>query len=122
LNNNLELLKYPQQEYNNYYLTAQPRPGIGVCIAHMQGGVMLQFFPWIEGESGHGAYAKFLVSKATKVLAADGELFVRYPFFVVPEDDMLLVKCMIEEGLNQVELWNEHQDNPTDATAREALE
>ena len=119
----LELLAYPGQGFENNYYTAQPRPGIGVCIAYMLDGFMVQFFPWADGRKGHEQYAAFIVAKATTDSAEKGDLFDRWPFLHCKESNMLLVKCMVEDGLNQIqEHLDANQNSPTDPAAGEAVE
>lgn len=122
-------LGYPDSSEGNGYYTAQPRPGIGVCIAALQGGTMVQFFPWEELEAqaaaltrGHERYAAFITSKATAARAEKGELFTRWPFIYAENADILIVKCMVEEGLNQVEQMNDpNQHSAADPTTGEAM-
>lgn len=115
---NYDLLGYPDKSYNNGYYTAQARPGIGVCIANMSGGTMVQFFPWPSQPdihrddnmvaSGHELYAKFITDKATAVAAEEGELFRKWPFMHSETSELLIIKCMVEEGLNEMEKVNEN--------------
>lgn len=119
-----DLLGYPNQSYSNGYYTAQVRPGIGICLANMQGGTMLQFFPWEGvGVHGHDFYAKFITSKAADALAENGELFNKWPFLHTETSELLIIKCMVEDGLNQVEKSNEQvQRGGADASTGKALE
>ena len=121
-----DLLGYPDNSYGDGYYTAQPRPGIGVCIANMSGGTMVQFFPW-EAEpalgGGHTRYATFITAKATAAAADSGELFQKWPFLHCDTTELLIVKCMVEEGLNEVEKANETiPGGGVNAAAGEALE
>ena len=105
-------LNYPKQTFANNYYTAEVKPGVGVCLAAMKNGLMVQFFPWEEGSGcryGHHAYAAFISDKATTTLAQNKELFTRWPFIIIEQeaDNLLLVKCAIEEGLAKQEKWNE---------------
>jgi hypothetical protein len=108
----LEALGYLHPQTAHLYYTALVRIGLGVCIAKMHGGWMIQFFPWTDlRKSGHDTYASFLHDKATAVLAANGQLMSQYPFLDTKEDDILLIKCLVEEGIKQVERYNEQVRN-----------
>lgn len=123
-----DLLNYPDQGYGNGYYTAQARPGIGVCIAAMSGGTMVQFFPWgrVSADEarivGHHLYAKFITEKATAALAEVGELFTKWPFMHTESNELLIIKCLVEDGLNQVEQWNANQRGQAGPKAGEAVE
>jgi hypothetical protein len=116
--NQFELLGYPDQAFSNSYYTAQARPGIGVCVATLSRGTMVQFFPWRNpddpSDTGHGRYSRFIVDKTSQVAAEKGGLFDKWPFFHTDNSELLIIKCMVEEGLNQVEQFNEL--NPRGAT------
>jgi len=122
-----DVLGYPDQDYGMGYYTAQARPGIGVCVANMTGGTMVQFFPWTNekdaSDTGHARYAAFITDKATAAKAEEGELFQRWPFLHADTNELLIIKCMVEEGLNEVEKANEElQRSPVDPAARQAVE
>src|ERR1700761_2941150 len=90
-------LNYPKQVFANNYYTAEVRHGVGVCLAAMKNGLMVQFFPWEGGPGslyGHEAYAHFIQDKATTTLAQNKELFTRWPFMIIEQegDNLLLVK------------------------------
>ena len=117
------MLGYKDNSYSNGYYTAQARPGIGVCVAYMTGGTMVQFFPWDGPEQGHALYAAFITGKATAAAAEKGELFEKWPFMHTESNELLIIKCMVEEGLNQVEKMNEYlQRSGVDPSAGEAVE
>jgi hypothetical protein len=119
--NSFDLLGYPNQTFDHGYYTAQARPGIGVCVGNMTGGTMVQFFPWPRQPdiyrddnmhaSGHDLYARFITAKATAAAAENGELFQKWPFMHSETTELLIVKCMVEEGLNQVEKMDETIQN-----------
>lgn len=98
-------LGYLNGKVHNEYYTAYVGPGLGMTVAFMVGGVcMVQFFPWTDANpDGHEVYAKFITDKATQVMAKEGELFTKYPFFSDDSGDLLMIKCLIEEGIKQVE-------------------
>ena len=103
----LEYLGYPMQVFKNNFYTAMPRSGLGVCIARMNVGAFVQFFPWEStnpSATGHERYANFITAKSTSTMAESQELFTRWPHFhVVDMDDILLIKCAVEQGLEQLE-------------------
>lgn len=124
MKSNCFMLGYPLQVWSNNYYTAMPRHGVGVCIAYMLDGFMVQFFPWAEGSDGHEAYANFITAKATTELAEADKLFDTYPFYHSKEDNLLLLKCMVEDGLNKVEssLHDTDRNLQADTTAGETME
>jgi hypothetical protein len=128
-----DMFGYPNHGYSNGYYTAQPRPGIGICIASMSGGTMVQFFPWalqpdIHRDdnmvaSGHAQYAAFITAKVTADAAENGELFQKWPFIHCDTTELLIIKCVVEEGLKEVEKHNETvPGGGVNAPAGEALE
>jgi len=106
--NKLLYLSYPEQHVLNDYYTARVAPELGVTVCEMVGGCsIIQFFPWIEeGGIGHEVYAKWITDRASQTMASNGVLFVRWPFLTTESDDLLMIKCLIEEGIKEVERQN----------------
>ena len=118
-------LGYPDGQVENEYYTARVAPALGVTLCDLQGDVtIVQFFPWEEADpDGHAVYSKWITARASQIMASKGDLFVRWPFLTTESDDLLMIKCLIEEGINEVERQN--AINPTrtiDPTAGEAVE
>ncbi len=118
----LEHLGYPRSGIRNYYFTAMPAPGVGVCVVAMHSYAFVQFFPWdfmidtgeqCTGEAtGHERYANFIQAKATTMMAERQELFAKWPHYHV-HLDLLLIKCAIEDGLKQMG----HMDDATNQSS-----
>lgn len=116
--NSLEYLGYPEGLFANNYYTARIKPDVGVCVANM-GSLervwMVHFFPWSGPDwkesgpleptaSGHERYARFICAKATADIAANQELFHKWPFELCDVNDgILLLKCLIEETIKTLE-------------------
>lgn len=130
--NSLRYLGYPDQTITNNYYTAQVSPGIGVAIAIMKPAmVMVQFFPWDmswqysgpETGSGHARYSCFITAKATMDDAAGGDLFSKWPFELVDQLDILMIKCLIEETIKRMGAKpDDHQRSSADPEAGTAVE
>lgn len=119
-------LGYEDERIDTYY-TGRVDDRHGVAIAMMINSVMVQFFPWdrIASANGHEVYATFLMSKAATTLARDGVLFKKYPFLLFEGDpnDVLAIKCMVEEGRQQLEkLYADDQAVGAVPTAGQTLE
>lgn len=101
---NLIHLGYPEGAIMNDYYTARITPEEGVCVAFMVGEVvMVQFFPWNDRAlSGHEAYASFITNRATQIMASKGELFGKYPFITTPTTDLLMIKCLIQNAIEEM--------------------
>jgi hypothetical protein len=97
-------LGYPHGQVEKEYYTARATDTMGVVVSYMVGGVaMIQFFPWAAGEgTGHQRYAQFITDRASQVMASKGELFVKYPFITAPATDLLMIKCLIENAIEEM--------------------
>ncbi len=112
MTNSLKYMGYPDATAAKNYYTAQVSPGVGVAIAQMATTViMVQFFPWVgnwgDGTpvtgDGHARYARFITAKATTTSAQNGELFDKWPFEIIDQPDILMIKCLIEEIIKTLE-------------------
>lgn len=114
---NLMHLGYPEGATMNEYYSARADEGHGFCVAYMLGDVvMIQFFPWTDRAlSGHEAYAAFIIDRATQIMASKGELFAKYPFVTAPTTDLLMIKCLIEEKIKEL---NDAKPNPDSPAGR----
>ena len=103
-------LGFAEERTNNGYYTARISETMGVCVAKMSSVMMVQFFPWGMGDGGHGHshYAAFITAKATTTAAQNNELFQKYPFFTTPENDILMIKCLIEDTIKNLNSDTEH--------------
>lgn len=126
-------LNYPEQAVENNYYTAKLDKDVGVTVAYMVSTIFVQFFPWhtegiLEHATGHDRYANFITSKATSAQAAKAELFTRWPYMELKsgnEPDLLMVKCMIEDGHKQIGGLHDAENNRSvsaDAAAGKAVE
>jgi hypothetical protein len=97
-------LGYPHGQVQNEYYSARATDMMGIVVSYMSGGVvMIQFFPWEAGEgTGHQRYAQFITDRASQVMASKGELFVKYPFITALATDLLMVKCLIENAIEEM--------------------
>lgn len=118
-------LNYPDQNVRNGYYSAHVAPGIGVTVAQMVTTTFVQFFPWNDScTDGHGRYAAFITAKATQADAVKAELFIKWPYLESKElDDLLIIKCLIEDGLKQIGERNaDDQTCGADPAAGKAVE
>lgn len=130
----LEHLGYPDGKFTNNYYTAQCMPGVGLCVASLAGPMAyIQFFPWElpdvvtrHDDTGHGRYARFICAKATATAATNGELFKKWPFETCAVDDILMIKCIIEETIKRLKARSEQnaddQNISADPSTGEAVE
>jgi len=98
-------LGYPEQMFHNDYYTAQVTETHGVCVAAMANTIFVQFFPWgsrwLSSDDGHGRYASFICGQATSL----EDKYKDLPYFKTgPDTDILTIKCLIEEGIEQCRL------------------
>ena len=120
------LLGYPGESWTNDYYTARVAPGLGVTVAKMLGCWMVQFFPLTEGalDHPHTQYVSFITQKARKIIKENGEqLFNRWPFLQTEDENVMILKCIIEDGVRQIgEQHVEHQRGEADAAAGASVE
>lgn len=99
-------LGYPTEGWNNLYYTARVAPGLGVTVAKLLNSWMIQFFPWGEdtpGMSGHEVYVRFITQKARNIVDEVGsDLFRRYPHRISEDDNVMMLKCIIEDCIKQI--------------------
>jgi hypothetical protein len=105
------MLGYPDGLYSNTYYTAQCAPGIGASVWDSGDKWFIQMFPWGDDEwpemnigverplNGHSRYARHVTRNAQNTCVEN------YPYLKCSIDtDLLTIKCLIEEGINQCRL------------------
>lgn len=121
------MLGYAGEAWANTYYTARVAPGIGVTACRLLGRWMLQFFPWNEAQvdkpTGHSRYVNFITVKARTMINEGAALFEQWPYLEVTDDNPLILKCVIEDGIRQIgELNENHQRGAADPAAGTAVE
>jgi hypothetical protein len=107
----LPALGYPDGRYSNTYYTAQCARGIGVAVWDAGDFWFIQLFTWGNDEwvkmptdivhplTGHSRYARHVIHNAKNCVVEN------LPYMKCSIDaDLLTIKCLIEEGINQCRL------------------
>lgn len=119
------VLGYAEATVSNGYYTGKVAPSIGVAVAPMIGYWLIHMFPWdgyaTGSASGHDRYTAYLLSIARSVFLTHTSIHRTVDL----DADMLTIKCLIEDALNQLqEKLNEpnHKAGPFDPAAGKAVE